>query len=102
MGPFADYAADYFQTADSDDGKVILALRKVVRWMGQDIEVLRNAYLSNNIPPTQRDFAGYNVSYEVASSHGTESFKSAEDMSREGRKLCCGPKAIFKPAVCKI
>ncbi len=63
---FADYAADYFQTPDSDYGKVIMALRTVERWVGQDAEVLRNAFLSNSLPPTQRDWTGYNISYEVA------------------------------------
>ncbi|CAL5224202.1 g6845 [Coccomyxa viridis] len=60
-----DYAADYFQTPDSDYGKVIMALRTVERWVGQDAEVLRNAFLSNTLPPTQRDWTGYNISYEV-------------------------------------
>ena len=57
---------DYFQTSGSDSGKVILALRTIERWVGQDAEVLREAYLSNSLPPTQRDFTGYNVSYEVS------------------------------------
>lgn len=33
--------------------------------MGQDAEVLRSAFLSNTLPPTERDWTGYNVSYEV-------------------------------------
>ena len=67
---FADYAADYFQTPDSDSGKVITALRGIERWVGQDGEVIRTAFLSNTLPPTERDWTGYNVSYEVTpSSH---------------------------------
>lgn len=63
----AEYASEYFQTPDSECGRVITALRTVERWVGQDANVLRNAYLSNSLPPTQRDFTGYNVSYEVHS-----------------------------------
>ena len=43
-----------------------MALRTIERWVGQDAEVLRNAFLSNSLPPTQRDWTGYNISYEVA------------------------------------
>ena len=62
---FTDYAADYFQTPDSNYGKVITALRGVERWVGQDAEVLRSAFISNSLPPTERDWTGYNISYEV-------------------------------------
>ena len=44
--------------------------------MGQDAEGLRTAFLSNTLPPTQRDFTGYNVSYEVAASHIEATFAS--------------------------